>query len=75
MNIPFTVSSIQGRGGEDGLKLEHKVESNDIIVVGSDGLFDNLYDHDIITCLKSGLKGTNLEDIEKATKCMANKAE
>jgi serine/threonine protein phosphatase PrpC len=30
---------------------EHRVEHNDIVVMGSDGLFDNVYDADLVTCL------------------------
>jgi serine/threonine protein phosphatase PrpC len=30
----------------------HKVQNNDIIVMASDGVFDNLYDNQIEKCLK-----------------------
>ena len=50
--------------------------------MGSDGLFDNLYDHDIEGCLKPSVKqekqdqknGFSLEDPEAVAKCMAGKA-
>jgi len=33
---------------------------NDIVIVGSDGVFDNLWDEDIIGCIKPAVTGTNL---------------
>lgn len=30
---------------------EHVVKPNDIVVMGSDGLFDNLYHEDMLACL------------------------
>lgn len=48
---------------------------NDIIVMGSDGLFDNLYDEDILKCIKPYLKGKLLEDVTGSVNCMAEEAE
>jgi protein phosphatase PTC7 len=31
---------------------EHIVQNDDIVVMGSDGIFDNLFDEDIICCLE-----------------------
>ena len=50
-NFPFQI----GTSGDDPAKADkntHKVQDNDIIVVGSDGLWDNLYDIKIIELLK-----------------------
>ena len=57
---------------------EHEIQTDDIIVVGSDGLFDNLYDKHILKCLKPRLetKGSKrMEDVLKASKCLAVNAE
>lgn len=40
---------------EFALKAEtylHRVETNDLIVMGSDGLLDNLFDEDILACIE-----------------------
>ena len=45
-NFPYQI----GSGGDDPEKAEtqlHSVDHNDILVVGTDGLFDNLYDEQI----------------------------
>lgn len=50
-NFPFQI----GTGGDDPAKADpqiHQVEHNDIIILGSDGLFDNLYDIKIIELMR-----------------------
>ena len=46
--------------------------------MGSDGLFDNVFDDDVISCIKDNLlkngKG-ELTDVNKASECLARKAE
>ena len=46
--------------------MTHTVTGNDILVLGTDGLWDNLFDHDIVAILESRLdkSGTlhNLQD-------------
>ena len=43
--------------------------------MGSDGVFDNVYDEGIETCLQAGLKGTQIDDLDAASVCIAKKAE
>jgi len=31
----------------------HQVKHNDVLVMGSDGLFDNVFDKDLISCLQT----------------------
>lgn len=31
---------------------EHEIQDNDILIIASDGIFDNLYDEDIAICVK-----------------------
>ena len=38
----------------------HEFEENDIIVVGSDGFFDNVFDNSIGICLGSDMTGVDL---------------
>ena len=61
---------------------EHTVSAGkDFVVMGSDGLFDNLYDEDIEMCLKPNVKPVkdqldqfDLIEPSKAANCMASKA-
>ena len=49
----------------------HKVKHNDVIVLGSDGLFDNVFDKDLISCIQN--QETKFES-QKAAECLAKKA-
>ena len=42
--------------------------------MASDGVFDNLYDLDIKTCVKKELEGTNLVKPQAAADCVAEKS-
>ena len=42
--------------------------------MASDGVFDNLYDPDLIECVTPFMKSTNLEDPQGASDCIADKA-
>ena len=53
---------------------EHEIQDNDIIVMASDGVFDNLYDLDTKTCVKKSVQGTHLGDPKEAADCIANLA-
>lgn len=54
----------------------HIVKDKDIFLLASDGIFDNLYDHDILECLNksASLQMTDLNAEYTAT-CIAKKAE
>ena len=43
--------------------------------MASDGMFDNLYDTDVHDCIKPYLVKDTLEDLQKASECLADKAE
>lgn len=53
---------------------EHEIQDNDIIVMASDGVFDNLYDLDIKNCVKQSMDTTSLINTQKAADCVANKS-
>ena len=59
---------------------EHEVTAGkDFVVMGTDGLFDNLYDKDIEGCLQPGIKLVKddefeLSNPEEVANCMAKKA-
>ena len=55
-NFPYQI----GTGGDDPAKADtqvHEVEHNDIVVVGTDGLFDNLFDVRIIELIRPFIRG------------------
>lgn len=52
-NAPYQAASMSpGDSPYMGQKQEHKVENRDILVTGSDGLFDNLYPYQILECFE-----------------------
>ena len=50
----------------------HDIEDNDILVVASDGIFDNLYDEDIIKCVNESMNQTRLSDPLEVSNCISN---
>eukprot|EP00298_Acanthocystis_sp_HF-20_P013276 c20278_g1_i2.p1 GENE.c20278_g1_i2~~c20278_g1_i2.p1 ORF type:complete len:452 (+),score=213.21 c20278_g1_i2:53-1408(+) len=48
---------------QDALEFSHSIKEHDIIVIGTDGLFDNLSDGDIVKCLQkfATQKGVSLQ--------------
>jgi protein phosphatase PTC7 len=60
---------------------EHKVNltGKDFVVMGSDGLFDNMYDEDLLPCLLAQIRQSNdnkfmIDDPNKAADCLAKQA-
>jgi len=53
----------------------HEIRDNDIIVMASDGVFDNLFDRDLEACVKPEMKGSHFADLQAAADCIANKSE
>ena len=74
-NFPFQV----GTGGDDPDKADvqiHEVQNNDIIVAGSDGLFDNMYDDQIREVMIPFIKASDeLLDPELVAQMIAKQAE
>jgi len=59
------------------------MRDKDIVVMGSDGLFDNLYNEDILECIYPQYSGTYsttnvtglLRDVQAVATCIAKKSE
>jgi protein phosphatase PTC7 len=69
-NFPYQC----GTGAELPYQAEdkdHEVQDGDIIVMGSDGMFDNLFDHDVADCVKPNLKDGWLEGLQECADCLA----
>ena len=70
-NFPYQC----GTGAELPYKAydtEHEIQDDDIIVMASDGVFDNLYNGDIKACVSEQMKGLYLESPKGASDCIAN---
>lgn len=74
-NFPYQC----GTGGDDpklAVDNQHSVQNNDIIVMGSDGVFDNCFDDEIIDILKKRVDPAgNLADPQEASEAIARLAE
>lgn len=44
-------------------------------MLASDGLFDNLYNKDVVDCVEPLVKGVVVEDLMEASYCLASKSE
>lgn len=52
-------------------ETEHDVQQNDILVVASDGVFDNIFEHDILECVNRYYNPkTSKVDVEEAANCI-----
>ena len=74
-NFPFQV----GTGGDDPAKAEnqiHDIKDQDILVMGSDGLWDNLFDIKIIDMIRPFLRDQDeIVDPELVAEVIATEAE
>lgn len=74
-NFPFQV----GTGGDDPSKANteiHEIKDKDIIVMGSDGLWDNLFDVKVIDLIRPFIRDTDdLADPELIAEVIATEAE
>ncbi len=65
----------------DAQDASHDVQHNDIVVMGSDGLFDNLFDEDIKRCVNKNFKefgqagDLTRAGTQEAAQCLATYAE
>lgn len=68
-----------GTNGNDPAEADlmtHEVQLNDIFVLGSDGLFDNLFERDILDIIKPFIKHDDrILDPELVAQMIAQKAE
>jgi len=73
-NFPFQIGSV-GDPPQVAKVTKHQVQNNDIIVVGTDGLFDNLEDKQIVDTIKPFVQADpNLADVELLSEMIAELA-
>ncbi|CDW72780.1 serine threonine family 2c [Stylonychia lemnae] len=65
-------------------RQEHDIKHNDVVILGTDGVFDNLFHDQIFQCLKPEINYSNpdhpinhfnMTDPQSASNCIANTAE
>ena len=68
-NMPYQIGRYTKGGHQKkqfthhSLEYTHDIEENDIIVMASDGLFDNVFDEGIEECLKDSLTENKINDV------------
>jgi len=73
-NFPYQIGS-SGDSPRMALDQEHHIENNDIIIAGSDGLFDNLDDEKIVSCVLQFVDyGDKLIDVNLIAEALAEAA-
>ncbi|CAM9324514.1 unnamed protein product, partial [Discosporangium mesarthrocarpum] len=75
-NLPYQIGAGSRDNAEDGEPFLFYVREGDIIILATDGLFDNMFEGDIVRCLakvqdKTGATQCSATDMAKA---LANKA-
>jgi protein phosphatase PTC7 len=61
-NFPFQVGTY-GDNPDDSISKTHEFEENDIIIMATDGLWDNLYENQIISIIKPFLSTNHAPDL------------
>lgn len=73
-NFPYQIGST-GDAPNMALFHEHHIENNDIIIAGSDGLFDNLDDEKILNCVLPFVgHGEHIADLNLISEVLAEAA-
>lgn len=64
-NYPYQLARKRDHGSNPrvGADFKHEVQNNDILVLGSDGLFDNLFGHQIKTTVENTIKRSKRIDV------------
>ena len=75
-NCPFQCGN-QNKEAEKAEENQHTVKHNDVIMMGTDGVFDNLDDDQIfVNCIEPRyLESGDMDDLQGAATCIATHAE
>ena len=74
-NFPYQCGNHRPNSPYEAEENEHVVHHDDVIVVGTDGLFDNVFDSDILDkCIKPSWSNNEM-DLQTAADCLALHAE
>ena len=53
----------------------HSVSNNDLVVLATDGVLDNLFNENLVDCLKKHIAGQADTEVQEAATCIARSAE
>lgn len=74
-NFPLQVGT-NGNNPTEGDIRTHDVQENDIFILATDGLFDNVYERDVISIVRPFIKHTDeIIDLDLVAEMIAQKAE
>jgi len=68
-NFPFQIGSV-GDNPNEALAFQHEIKENDLLILGTDGMFDNLFDKQILNLLNENKKWS-VEEISTALGAIA----
>eukprot|EP00355_Strombidium_rassoulzadegani_P005052 CAMPEP_0168618786 /NCGR_PEP_ID=MMETSP0449_2-20121227/6255_1 /TAXON_ID=1082188 /ORGANISM="Strombidium rassoulzadegani, Strain ras09" /LENGTH=270 /DNA_ID=CAMNT_0008659679 /DNA_START=35 /DNA_END=847 /DNA_ORIENTATION=+ len=75
-NAPFQTGTDK-KWPTKAFSTSHRAQHNDIVVMGSDGIFDNLFPSDILSCMNDFIdpKTLNITDLQGTSNCLSTLAE
>ena len=66
-----------GTGGDHASvadAFDHEIEDNDILIMASDGVLDNMFDNDLIDCVKPNMDSPLTVKHQAAADCIAEQS-
>jgi len=72
-NFPYQIGT-EGDAPTKAQEFEHDIEDGDIIILGTDGLFDNVDQETILQTLSEFVEEDRLVDVDNAAQAVGNKA-
>ncbi|KAI8971785.1 phosphatase 2C-like domain-containing protein [Mycotypha africana] len=73
-NFPYQLGTASFDSPSDAQQFTVKIEEGDIIIVGSDGLFDNLYDEEILEEVTSCIEKSMMVEPQHISDALAHRA-
>jgi len=74
-NYPFQIGTASANVPSDANSVNIEIKENDIVVVGSDGLFDNLFDGEILDIILTQTEEENVAEILAKTAYMKSQSQ
>ncbi|EIE90619.1 hypothetical protein RO3G_15330 [Rhizopus delemar RA 99-880] len=71
-NFPYQLGTASFDSPSDAQQFTVKIEEDDIIVLGSDGLFDNLFDDEILEEIKASIEHTDSDHLIAAPQSISD---
>lgn len=77
-NCPFQVGNHKIKDmPTKAFSTEHKVRKDDVLILATDGVLDNLFDRDIQYCVEVNLpkRGAQIDNLQRVSDCISTSAE